>query len=57
MFVFAVGTIDEQVISLCYLAFSLYYLAKLEALLTKREQIWRWARYANYLFLVVRVCI
>jgi len=55
VFIFAVGTIDEQLISFCYLAFSLYFLAKLEVLLTRRETLWRWARYFNFTVLLIRV--
>jgi hypothetical protein len=52
---FIVGTVTKNVLSLIYLVFALLYLYGGQILFQKRDTLWRWVRYYNFLVIVTQV--
>lgn len=55
LFVFSVGTIHSEILSLGYLGFSLFLLSNLDYLLKHKNSIWRWGRWMNFTFILLRI--
>jgi hypothetical protein len=52
---FIVGTVTKNVFSLIYLVFALFYLYGGQFVFQKRDNLWRWVRYYNFLVIVAQV--
>jgi len=55
LLVFAAGTVQPDVLSLGYVAFSLWFIFRESGLYRRRNDLWRWARLYNFLLLMARV--
>jgi hypothetical protein len=55
IFLFIVGTVTKNVFSLIYLTFALFYLYRGQTIFQKRDTLWRWVRYYNFLIIIIEI--